>query len=613
MVGFIPLHGVLYSCKLLLFRLIFCKLMNLNRFHQKMRCLFIMVAGAFIALIPEKECLARQDTIRRGITVTGNSRILAQLSTREGNYQEISRNYARWELNNTLGIAGIPLLTTLFLTKESNTSRKSITGFRIGLDAKAIARNKLYEKFRFLSFFPTLEAGNCRPVYSPLIFNGVNLRGVNVEFNPGPFYAAFATGRLVRAVRDAAPFYQTYERNLTFGRIGVGKIRNSYFAFSFLHAKDDPNSVQPDPHWYKSDPDTLVYNAETYIHRYDSSYLTLLPRENYVAGAELSATFFKKKLFMTGEVAGSLATANQNAFGLTFEKIPDPLHKLFDFNASSRVDYAWFFRSGLKLRNTEITGQTRYIGPGYVSLGTAYLRADVNQVEGNLVQYLYRKKITLRFYYKNSSDNLMDWKQQTSRTTNWGVHVSLRLPKAPWFTVLYSPYHSSYLMNNRTVSWDAGNLSLSSGHQLRMGKSSALTSALVSFQNGKNTLESSGGNMKNMNLMISETVNLSKPLSLYSGWGINDLETGQTERKTLTYNGKITYSGLKWMHALAGISHTVWKDKMVRSKIYFSTQVEMGKFGILTLQADRNQFENHKKPEQNYTEYVYRIGLAHRW
>jgi hypothetical protein len=578
-----------------------------------MRCLFILVAGAFISLLPEKECLARQDTVRHGITVTGNSLITAQVSTREGNYQEIPRNYARWELNNTLGIAGIPVLTSLFLTTEDHTSRQSITGFRIGLDAKAIARNKLYEKFRFLSFFPTLEAGNCRPVYSPLIFNGVNLRGVNVEFNPGPFYAAFATGRLVRAVRNASPVYQAYERNLTFGRIGIGKVRHSYFAISFLHAKDDPDSVLPDPHWYKSDPDTLVYNAETYIHGYDSSYITILPRENYVAGAELSVSFFKKKLFIAGEFAGSLATADQNAFGLTYDKIPDPLLELFNFNSSSRVDYAWFIRSGLKLQNTEITGQARYVGPGYVSLGTAYLRTDINQIEGNLVQYLYRKKINFRFYYKNSSDNLMDWKLQTTRTTNWGVHASLRLPKAPWFTVMYSPYHSSYLMNNRTVSWDADNLSLSTGQQVRMGKASSLTSALVSFQNGKNTLETSGGKMTNMNLLFSETVSLGIPLSLYGAMGINNLETGQNERKTLSYNGKLTYRGLKWMQALAGISHTVWKNEMVRSKIYITTQVKMGKFGILTIQADRNQFENHKIPGRNYTEYVYRIGLAHRW
>jgi hypothetical protein len=168
-------------------------------------------------------------------------------------------------------------------------------------------------------------------------------------------------------------------------------------------------------------------------------------------------------------------------------------------------------------------------------------------------------------------------------------------------------------MNNRTVSWDADNLSLSTGQQVRMGKASSLTSALVSFQNGKNTLETSGGKMTNMNLLFSETVSLGIPLSLYGAMGINNLETGQNERKTLSYNGKLTYRGLKWMQALAGISHTVWKNEMVRSKIYITTQVKMGKFGILTIQADRNQFENHKIPGRNYTEYVYRIGLAHRW
>jgi hypothetical protein len=578
-----------------------------------MRYLFIIFITVGIVLQTGKISTARQDSIRKVVTVMGNSRIYSQFSTRKGNYQEIPRNFARYELNNTFNFSGIPVITSLFLSTEQSSSRQNISSFRISLDGRSIARNKLYEEFRFLSYFPTLEVGNCRPVYSPLILNGVNLRGVNVEFNPGHFYSAFATGRLVRAVREAAPEYQSYERNLTFGRLGVGKIRQSYFAMSFLHAKDDPESIEPAPYWYKSDPDTLIYNAETYIHGYDSSYLYILPKENYVASAELNLSLLKKKLLMTCEIAGSLATANQNAYGLTFDEIPEQFQEILFFNSSSRIDYAWVFRSILKLGNTEISGSARRIGPGFVSLGTAYLRTDVNQYEGNFVQFLSRKKVRVQFYYKSSRDNLLEWKSQTTRFINWGINANFRFSKAPWFTFLYSPYHSSYDMPDQTVNYDAGNLSLTSGYQFRLNKTSSLTNAMVSLQNGNNNLKAGNNEMKSMNLMFSETLNLGIPLSFFGSVGINDLESTQFERKTMSYNGRITFKGIKWMHSLLGISYTSWKDRIDRNKLYVNILINMGKFGTLTMQADRNSFVNHISSGKDYTEYIFRLGFAHRW
>ncbi len=549
----------------------------------------------------------------KGFSVTGNSRIYTQVSSREGNCQELPRNLARWELNNTFNFSGIPVMTDFFLTNESSEMRQNISVFRVGLDTRSIARNKLYEKFRFLSWFPTLEAGNCRPAYSPLTLNGVNLRGVNVEFNPGVFYAAFATGRLKRAVGGSLPRYQAYDRDVTFARLGVGKRRQSWFAFSLLHAKDDTASLQPDPHTYYNGPDTLEYNAEIFVHGRDSGYLYVLPKENWVAGAELNLSFLKKKLVLNGEMAGSLATANRNAYGYTFEEIPEQYRDILYTNSSSHIGYAWALGSALKLKNTELTGSVRYVDPGFVSLGTSYLRSDISQYEGSFVQYAGRKKIRLQLFYKSSRDNLLDWRSQTTLFSNWGVNASLSIPKAPFLTVQYSPFHSSYDSSAGEVFCDAENLSVTSGVQFRFGRSSAFTNALFSLQKGKNSLETGDTAMENLNWMVSETLNLGKAVSLYGSVGYNNLETSTILRKTTTYNGKISFNGSRWIRSYLGISQTRWKAEMERTRLYVHVLCDMGKLGSLTLQADRNNYTNHRDEGKNYEEYIVRLGVTHRW
>ncbi len=578
-----------------------------------MRLCFRPTLFLWMLIFGMRPLLAQIPDQKKGITLTGNSRIYTQVSSREGNYQELPRNFARWELNNTFNFSGIPVTAGFFLTTEGSEMRQNISAFRVGLDARSIARSKLYEKFRFLSWFPTLEAGNCRPAYSAFTLNGVNLRGVNVEFNPGAFYTAFATGRLKRATGQSPPRYQSYDRDVTFARLGVGKRRQSYFALSLLHARDDTASLQPDPHTYYYGPDTLEYDAETFIHGRDSGFLYVLPKENWVAGAELNLSFLKQKLVLNGEMAGSLATANRNAYGFTFEEIPENYRDLLYYNSSSHIGYAWALRSALKLRNTEMTGSFRYVDPGFVSLGTSYLRTDVSQYEGSLVQYLIRKNIRLQLFYKSSRDNLLGWKSQTTLFSNWGVNASLRLPKAPFLTVLYSPFHSSYEGPAGDVLFDAENLTVTSGFQLRFGRSSAFTNALFSLQNGSNTLETGDSSMENLNWMVSETLNLGKSVSLFGSAGYNNLETSTILRKTTTYNGKISFTGSRRFRSYLGMSQTRWKEEMERTRLYFNVLFDMGKLGTLTLQADRNNYANHKEEGKDYEEYIVRLGLAHRW
>ena len=74
--------------------------------------------------------------------------------------------------------------------------------------AKGMAMSKFG---RFLSIFTTLEIGKCRPNYSELTLKGIAVSGVNIEMNPGLFYAAFSMGKVKRAVEpqeNSTPAYK---------------------------------------------------------------------------------------------------------------------------------------------------------------------------------------------------------------------------------------------------------------------------------------------------------------------------------------------------------------------------------------------------------------------
>jgi hypothetical protein len=557
---------------------------------------------------------AQKTTDSEPFSIKGNSHIYSQFSTRQANYQQIPRNHINLKLNNTVNVYGIPLRASIFLTSINSDARQNSSNFSIGLNPRTLAKSKITGKMKFLSWFPTLEAGNCHPSYSPLTLNGINLKGVNVEFNPGGFYSAFAKGKLKRVIQETTnPVFQEYERTMTFGRIGYGKKDGTQFILSMLHAKDDPESLNPDGIKYRIDPDTLVLDVGTFIHGVDSGYMFKMPQENYVSSAEFNLVLLKKKLSVKSEIAGSLTTDNQNALDIIYDKIPEVVSDKLFFNTATKMDYAFAVRPVLNLRTTQVSGGMRRIGPGFRSLGVAYLRSNVTQYDAGITQHFNRKKIRAQAFFKHNIDNVTEWNPRTSKVSNYGINTTFRIKKSLFLTALYSQYDAESLINEMDVTYEANNFSITSGYRKKFGDISTYTTAMFTRQLASNNLEEGDNELTNSGFFISEMINLKFPISFFGSFGLTNAETNLFDRKTITLNGRVTYTGIKSMKNVIGISNSNWQGDIRRNKIYFISTFDFKKFGKFTLQADHRIYSNKLNPDRDYKDFVLRMGLIHRW
>jgi hypothetical protein len=86
--------------------------------------------------------------------------------------------------------------------------------------------------------------GDFTDIITPLIFNGILVRGGGVNLNPGLLRFSAIGGFTQRAVGGGAG-NGAYSRYIYGAKIGVGKQDGSYFDISFLRARDNPSSLPP--------------------------------------------------------------------------------------------------------------------------------------------------------------------------------------------------------------------------------------------------------------------------------------------------------------------------------------------------------------------------------
>ncbi|HRG91140.1 MAG TPA: hypothetical protein PLW44_19085, partial [Chitinophagales bacterium] len=215
--------------------------------------------------------------------------------------------------------------------------------------------NKLFFGIRQLSI------GTVYPYYSPLILNGIQVQGGAIEINPSLFYLNITGGNThLGATNLLDVFKSAYQRWMVGGRIGVGKVDRSHFFISYIHSFDKKNSL----------PSELSPSVR--------------PGQNDVLGAELQLTFWKGRIKLYGEGAGTGFNRNRNDSALKvqngiYEKIPAFLKP----NLSTSYDYAYIARGDFNFwRGSLISVFTEYIGPGYQSFGVPFLRNDVIRYGG---------------------------------------------------------------------------------------------------------------------------------------------------------------------------------------------------------------------------------------
>ncbi len=568
--------------------------------------LFLIVFSVESLLFPGN-LLAQNNT--SPIQFHGSNRAFGQYANRQGTNSQIPASFWRNDLNMTLTVYGIPISSSFFITSEQSDYRQSINNFRIYFDlaamaknmANALARNKAQslanEKapgfMRFLSNFSTFEVGKCRPNYSNLTLKGISVSGVNIEFTPGKFYAAFSTGKVKRLIKPSEITRPTFKQKLLFGKIGVGKKRETHLYLTFMRVEDEVNSLA-------SSPEIDTFNVK--------------PQSNFVLGTEGKLLFFKKKFTVEGEVAVSMLTRNVQSAELDIEGVPSWLLNLVEPNVSSSVDYAYNVKSTLKLKTTKLSGGVKMIGAGCTTLGNPNLINDRLTYDGRIDQTFAKRKISLSAYFRQSKDNLIDWKKSTATTTAYGIIAGFRFKKIPYLQISYTPTLQKTDSDSLNLKNSVRIISTSTGYNYPIGKLKSNTSFSFFYQNTETIIDTITNLSKTQTYTLIEVLTFKIPLSIAGGASYNQSEFSGQYRKILSLNLSGTYRAFKkkWKNTL-GVKYSNQIDEQKKVRLFYSSRIKLWKGSDLDIRIEENIFRDKTQDINNYDEFILRVMLSSRW
>lgn len=451
------------------------------------------------------------------------------------------------------------------------------------------------------------HVGDFSESYTPLTLNGVMIRGGGVTLNPGAFRFSTVGGFTRRAVAGVSGG-GSFERYLYGGRIGVGDERESYIDLLFVRARDIPSSFQ------QAAPDTLPAIDSTQVGTLVNT-LTESPQENLVLGMAGALTLFDHAVRITGEVNGSAFTRDMRSTPLDNEKIPTAVTKLFVPRVSTSADYAYITGVEVDLHPVRVKGAYRYIGPGYVSLGTASLINDQREFSvGTAMQF---SGWSVRLDWSRQNDNLIDQKQHTTIRHRYNGSVTFR-PVSTWsVTLLGNHLNMRNHAPNDTVRIDFSTVSIGTNQVVVTGSEGVFRTIALQYLFSKSD---DGNPLRQSTGYRSHTVSLTSPLVFAQDLTINTsvnlvISRFGTQAFTGTQSYILTpqyraYSGALSLSFSLGLTRAPGTTSLLAMIL---SQLRLSPADVVSLSLRRTGFSSGEVMPGDYQEYVASLTLSHRF
>ncbi len=255
----------------------------------------------------------------------------------------------------------------------------------------------------------TLHLGDFTRSYSSYTLQGTQLSGAGIDLTPGIFRFSVQGGtsqRTVAAGPDGTPGL-AYRRHLYAASLGVGREGASFIDFTFVKAKDDVSSLSAalaDTTLIDTIPIALRPRIET------------RPQENLVLGTQGQLHFLRDRLTVKGEAAFALITRDLDSPQANPAPVPagSALSGLMPLQLSTSGDYAWHLQADGTFGIASLHGGYEYVGPGYTSLGLAYLINDRRAFDLGGSVRLLASHLVLQGQYQHQNDNLLGQKVATT-------------------------------------------------------------------------------------------------------------------------------------------------------------------------------------------------------
>jgi hypothetical protein len=468
----------------------------------------------------------------------------------------------------------------------------------------ALKSNKLFKKFeKYLFWIKSVNIGMHSPVYSNLSLNGVNVNGFGIELEPQKFYFAFNYGQVLRPVITTNLVNANYQRNLWSFKLGYGRLEDSHIHLSILSATDDSSSVNPRDSLY-------LYNK--------------LPQDNKVISVDFKLVLFKKKLSISGEIAGSqtikdltfnsslynfLPSINGNNPGANTDNWFVNIFTQSNSGLNRQVDYAVQCKmEGRFFEGSTITASFSRVGPQFQSFGLPFLVKDRMIGEFKAAQKFWKNRISVSGFFRYNVDNLDSTKTLTTQFLNYGFDLRLNIPKFPSLAVSYTPV----TLQNDSAVINMNILNANCFHTFNLKKFSI--NGILNYIYQSSTQSNTTGNIFNLhNINLTTIFNFGK-------FSINNSLT-YMNNKTITQTTNTFISSIstsftlfkKWTNTVGGNIYS--NDNSIKGGGFYQTSLSVVKNLVFNIRLETNRFNTYLflPGYQDYTQFFLRTSIQYKW
>lgn len=519
---------------------------------------------------------------RPALTFSGSTTLTGQYATAPARSTQISEEFLRYQLNATLGIHGMPVNARLYLTTEPSFGRTSQQRFSLSASPA-----QLHVPLPVISWFRDITIGRSAPSYSRYTLHGTRVDGVSAEMTPGPVYLAFVTGRTERASSGAGFGQAGFTRTVIGGKAGGGSPDGTHLHATFLRAYDDPESMAP-----------------------ADRRPGLTPRDNFVTGLQGGLDLFARAVQLRGEVSGSVHTMDRESAEIDgLDDIPAAIRDLVNPNISTTVDYAWSLHARTDLSTTRLTGNLEWVGPGYRSLGNPWLRNDIFLWQARIDQNFLDRRVPVHLQARRSRDNLIQWKNGTTYTTQLVFGVGLRLPRRPSLQLRFTPYFQENA--ERGVDIRSFMVSLNSSHTYRIAGRQSTTSLFLTFQD--NSAHMPALEYRRYAVSLNEVFMMTRAVMLRGAFTWNHARFETRNLTITTGEASATWQTGRDLSLSGGLRVSSQADYGSRFGFHISADMAAGVFGTLRIKAEQDFFRDDFEGHNDFDRSVISASLTRRF
>jgi hypothetical protein len=274
---------------------------------------------------------------------------------------------------------------------------------------------------------------------------------------------------------------------------------------------------------------------------------------------------------------------------------------------SSSFDYAYSLKARVNLTDTRIYGSMKIVGPGFVSLGTPYLRNDDLSYEAGIDKSFLNNTVSLAASATSDRDNLIKWKGSNTFNISYSFSMNLTPVAFPYFRLIYTPY---FQRNDRlNIDSRTDILSLSAGDSYTLRGLDNYSNLYFSYQGFKE--KSDANNYTSLNLFVTHSLNFQFPLRISGNTGITQTKHTQQTNRILSFDISGSYTLWREWSNIAGLN---WSGESGNHKycIFFGSSFPLLRIGNIDFKIEKSFYVDIDKTK-NYDELHLRTTLSRSW